>query len=353
MFALTQRELAASVASRRGCGDSLGDEHSCLRPSQRRRCHRGERDDQRVGDRLRPRRHRRAVAPRRRARLLPRGEVARRLELASVQPSAIGGARRCRRSTSAAPELVRPASASSTVCAQRAGGRYCRRPERRRPSCARHLTGTVADGGEPGLRRQELGAAAHRGRFYVKSSLCDERTRDAGPGAPGARPARSAGAALVVRAISSACSRATTCCGRCATRWGVAGGVRNLQWLFTATFLAMLAAVPVYGALVARLPRRRFIPLVYHFFVANLAIFWLLLTLGIERANRGARVLRLDQRVQPVRGVGVLVVHGRPVHARAGQAPVRLHRRGRHRGRAGRAGADHRPGASRSARRTC
>ena len=64
---------------------------------------------------------------------------------------------------------------------------------------------------------------------------------------------------------------------------GVAGGVRNLQWLFTATFLTMLAAVPVYGALVARLPRRRFIPLVYHFFVANLALFWLLLALDVER----------------------------------------------------------------------
>jgi len=64
---------------------------------------------------------------------------------------------------------------------------------------------------------------------------------------------------------------------------GVAGGVRNLQWLFTATFLAMLVAVPIYGALVARLPRRRFIPVVYHFFVANLAVFWLLLSFGIER----------------------------------------------------------------------
>ena len=64
---------------------------------------------------------------------------------------------------------------------------------------------------------------------------------------------------------------------------GVAGGVKNLQWLFSATFVTMLAAVPCYGALVARLPRRRFIPLVYHFFVANLAIFWLLLTLGVEK----------------------------------------------------------------------
>ena len=64
---------------------------------------------------------------------------------------------------------------------------------------------------------------------------------------------------------------------------GVAGGVRNLQWLFTATFLTMLAAVPLYGALVARLPRRRFIPAVYHFFAANIAVFWLLLTLDVER----------------------------------------------------------------------
>ena len=64
---------------------------------------------------------------------------------------------------------------------------------------------------------------------------------------------------------------------------GVAGGVRNLQWLFTATFVVMLAAVPVYGALVARVRRRVFIPLVYHFFVVNLAVFWLLLTLDVER----------------------------------------------------------------------
>jgi ATP:ADP antiporter, AAA family len=64
---------------------------------------------------------------------------------------------------------------------------------------------------------------------------------------------------------------------------GVAGGVRNLQWLFTATFVVMLAAVPLYGALVARVPRRRFIPLVYHFFAANLALFWVLLALGYEK----------------------------------------------------------------------
>jgi len=66
---------------------------------------------------------------------------------------------------------------------------------------------------------------------------------------------------------------------------GIAGGVRNLQWLFTATFVAMLAAVPVFGAVVARLPRRRFVPLVYHFFVVNIAIFWLLLTFDVGKVH--------------------------------------------------------------------
>ena len=62
---------------------------------------------------------------------------------------------------------------------------------------------------------------------------------------------------------------------------GIAGGVENLQWLFTGTFLAMLVAVPAFGALVARLPRRRFVPLVYHFFAVNLLVFYLLLELDI------------------------------------------------------------------------
>ena len=66
---------------------------------------------------------------------------------------------------------------------------------------------------------------------------------------------------------------------------GIAGGVRNLPWLFTATFFTMLAAVPLYGAVVARLPRRRFIPIVYHFFVANIAIFWLLLTFDTAKEH--------------------------------------------------------------------
>lgn len=66
---------------------------------------------------------------------------------------------------------------------------------------------------------------------------------------------------------------------------GLAGGIKNLPWLFTATFVVMLAVMPLFGAVVARVPRHRFIPLVYHFFVANILIFWLLLTFKVAMAD--------------------------------------------------------------------
>ena len=62
---------------------------------------------------------------------------------------------------------------------------------------------------------------------------------------------------------------------------GIAGGVKNLPWLFTATFMTLLVAQPLYGKLVAKLSRARFIPIIYHFFVANLAMFWLLLEFDV------------------------------------------------------------------------
>jgi ATP:ADP antiporter, AAA family len=58
---------------------------------------------------------------------------------------------------------------------------------------------------------------------------------------------------------------------------GVAGGIENLPWLFTGTLLGMLAVNPPFAALVARLPRTRFIAITYRFFMANLVIFFLLL----------------------------------------------------------------------------
>lgn len=57
---------------------------------------------------------------------------------------------------------------------------------------------------------------------------------------------------------------------------GIAGGVRNLPWLFLGTLLGMLLVHPLFTALVSRLPRRLFIPISYTFFAVNLVVFWLL-----------------------------------------------------------------------------
>ena len=54
---------------------------------------------------------------------------------------------------------------------------------------------------------------------------------------------------------------------------GVAGGVNNLQWLFTATLIGMLALNIPFAFLVKKLPRSRFIPITYHFFAANILLF--------------------------------------------------------------------------------
>jgi ATP:ADP antiporter, AAA family len=61
---------------------------------------------------------------------------------------------------------------------------------------------------------------------------------------------------------------------------GIAGGVEHLQWLFTGTFLAMLAAVPLFGWVTSRYPRKQFLPLVYIFFIACLLLFFGLFRYG-------------------------------------------------------------------------
>ncbi len=59
----------------------------------------------------------------------------------------------------------------------------------------------------------------------------------------------------------------------------VSGGVDSMQYLFTATFVCMLAIVPLYGWLTSRLPRRKFLPIVYSFFVFNLLLLhWAFVT---------------------------------------------------------------------------
>jgi ATP:ADP antiporter, AAA family len=54
---------------------------------------------------------------------------------------------------------------------------------------------------------------------------------------------------------------------------GIAGGVNNLQWLFTGTLLGMVVLNLPFAYLVKTLPRRRFIPLTYRFFAINIVLF--------------------------------------------------------------------------------
>ncbi|MFJ4156150.1 NTP/NDP exchange transporter [Pseudomonas sp. NPDC089752] len=54
---------------------------------------------------------------------------------------------------------------------------------------------------------------------------------------------------------------------------GVAGGVENLQWLFTGTFIATLVCLPLFGWLASRARRRQILPCTYGFFASNLLLF--------------------------------------------------------------------------------
>lgn len=54
---------------------------------------------------------------------------------------------------------------------------------------------------------------------------------------------------------------------------GIAGGVRNLQWLFTATFAASIAVQLLFGWISSRVRRRSILPWTYGFFILNLIVF--------------------------------------------------------------------------------
>ncbi len=54
---------------------------------------------------------------------------------------------------------------------------------------------------------------------------------------------------------------------------GIAGGIDKLQWLFTATFVFTLAALPLFGWLATRVARRRILAWTYAFFTVNLLMF--------------------------------------------------------------------------------
>lgn len=67
---------------------------------------------------------------------------------------------------------------------------------------------------------------------------------------------------------------------------GVAGGVNNLQWLFTGTLIGMLLLNIPYAYLVKTLPRTRFIAVTYRFFAANILLF----ALALHFADAGETV---------------------------------------------------------------
>lgn len=70
---------------------------------------------------------------------------------------------------------------------------------------------------------------------------------------------------------------------------GVAGGVKNLPWLYMGTLGGMLIAQPLFGWLTSRTPQRVFIPVTYHFFALNMLVFAWLLRKGPETAAWEAR----------------------------------------------------------------
>jgi AAA family ATP:ADP antiporter len=60
-------------------------------------------------------------------------------------------------------------------------------------------------------------------------------------------------------------------------------GAERLQHLFTATFLTMVAIIPVFGWLASRLAVNRLLPVIYVAFAAMLAGFHAVLSSGVER----------------------------------------------------------------------
>ncbi len=61
---------------------------------------------------------------------------------------------------------------------------------------------------------------------------------------------------------------------------GIAGGVNNLQWLFTGTLIGMLVLNVPFSYLVKIYPREKFIAISYRFFIVNILLFALALYLA-------------------------------------------------------------------------
>ncbi|MCZ0934335.1 MAG: MFS transporter [Gemmatimonadetes bacterium] len=82
---------------------------------------------------------------------------------------------------------------------------------------------------------------------------------------------------------------------------GVARGMADLRWLFAVTSVASLFAVIVFGGVVARTNRRRFIPIAYLFVIACLIGF---ATLLVQDVRAGGGLIGTDAETGLARGVG-------------------------------------------------
>ena len=82
---------------------------------------------------------------------------------------------------------------------------------------------------------------------------------------------------------------------------GVARGMGELRWLFVATSVTALGAVLAFGGVVARMNRRRFIPVAYLFVIACLIGFAALL---IQDVRAGGGLIGTDAQTGLSRGVG-------------------------------------------------
>ena len=112
---------------------------------------------------------------------------------------------------------------------------------------------------------------------------------------------------------------------------GVAGGVRNLPWLFVGTLIGTVLINLLFGWVVKKLPRSRFIPLTYRFFALMLLLFGVAMHFATkEQSVWVGRIFFIWVSVANLFAISVFwQLNVDLFSSRPGQAVVRLHRRRR------------------------
>lgn len=65
----------------------------------------------------------------------------------------------------------------------------------------------------------------------------------------------------------------------------VYSGPETIPYLFAGTFVAMLIATPIFGAIASRYQRRIFLPWVYYFFIINILLFWFAFVSAVDSGD--------------------------------------------------------------------